>query len=312
LTSPEEWTERFRASAQACLAALEAGSLRRVREKLSGADGLRRAFDLLGRATALRHPQPALLDAFRAELGSPAPPEPDLAHALLLAASLHAIPQVPVLPVGDLVKKLFLDEFGFYAAPPDEWRARCRFSDVRFQEMGRIATLQRFPAGQYHWEMAAFPRSWLPKVARQWRAWTRAFVPMRGFGPLFELHLNDRRKNRILLLESETNLSCYRAAQSLELQPGVKGIMTMSWLYCASTAAATPHLAWMRRLFLDAGAAIVDLGEAPPDSGFLVGSAERRKLYEQGRYRPRTSCVLWPRARVLEWAKQHPEFNRQI
>lgn len=259
----------------------------------------------------MRHPQLELADQFQAELGvSPPLDETDLAHGLLLAASLHAIPQVPRLRVGDAIKALFLEEFGFYAAPPEPWRARFRFSDVRFQEMGRIATLQRFPAGQYHWEMAAFPRSWLPKVARQWGVWTRAFLPMRGFGPLFELHLNDRRKNRIVLLESESNLSCYRAAQSLELQPGVKGIMTMSWLYCESTAAATPHLAWMRRLFLDAGAAIVDLGEAPADSGFLVGSAERRKLYEQGTYRPQTSCVLWPRRRVLEWARQHPEFNR--
>lgn len=311
MTSSEEWTARFRASAQACSAALEAAPLGRLREKLSGAEGARRAFDLLGRATSLRHPEPELVEEFRAGLGGAAPvAETDLAHALLLAACLHAIPQAPGLPIGDLAKALLLDEFGFYAAPPEEWRARFRLSDVRFREMGRIATLQRFPAGQYHWEMAAFPRSWLPKVAGQWSAWTRAFLPMRGFGPLFELHLNDRRKNRILLLESETNLSCYRAAQALELQPGVKGLMTMSWLYCEGTGAATPHLAWMRRLFLDGGAAILDLGAAPPDAGFLVGSAQRRKLYEQGRYRPQISCVLWPRARVLEWAKQHPEFDR--
>lgn len=310
MTSPEDWAARFRAPEQACRAALEAEPLRRVRERLNGPGGLRRAFDLLARATALRHPQPQLVDEFRAEIGAAPLPETDLAHALLLAASLHTIPRVPELPVGDLVKALFLDEFAFYAAPPADWRARFRFSDVRFQEMGRIATLQRFPAGQYHWEMAAFPRSWLPKVARRWDVWTRAFLPMRGFGPLFELHLNDRRRNRIVLLETETNLSCYRAAQSLEVQPGVKGIMTMSWLYCESTAAATPHLAWMRRLFLEAGAVIVDLGDAPPDSGFLIGSAERRKLYEQGSYRPQTSCVLWPRARVLRWARRHPEFNR--
>lgn len=309
MTPPEEWTARFRPPREACLAALEAGASMRVRDRLGGAEGWRRAFDLLGRATALRRPQPGVVDEFRAELGDPVE-ETDLAYALLLAASLHAIPQVPGLPVGDLVKALFLEEFHFYAAPPEEWRARFRFCDVRFREMGRIATLQRFPAGQYHWEMAAFPRSWVPKVARQWSAWRRAFLPMRGFGPLFELHLNDRRKNRILLTEKETNLSCYRAAQSLELQPGVKGIMTMSWLYCQSTAAATPHLAWMRRLFLDAGAAIVDLGEAPADSGFLVGSSARRKLYEAGSYRPQTSCVLWPRARVLEWAGRQAALDR--
>ena len=303
---------RFSSAIAACGHAFQSGVLPQVREKLAGSAGNRRAFEMLGRSTALRHPEPRLVQEFRSEPDGAAASldEPDLAHALLLAASLHALTKVPSLPVSDAVKELFVEEFLFFAAPPAAWRARFRFSDVRFQEMGRIATLQRFPAGQYHWELAAFPRSWLPRVAQRWAAVTRAFLPMRGFGPLFELHLNDRRKNRVMLLEKETALSCYRAARSLALQPAVKGIMTSSWFYCGSTGVVTPHLAWLRGFFLEAGAVALDLGEAPADAGFLVGSPDRRRLYEEGSYRPQLTCMLWPRRSVLQWAEQHAELER--
>jgi len=305
-----ELSSRIDSARTGCMEVLSHPPLQRVWDKLAGSDRLRRAADLVARATALRHPQPEAITRFRAEFGTDNPlPESVLAQALLLAASLDALSRLPEQPVSMAVKGLFLDEIAFFVAPPENWRAHFTFSDARFCEMGRIATLQRFPAGQYHWEIAAFSRSWLLRVNGLWRAWTQAFLPMRGFGPLFELHLNDRRKNRIVLLESETRLSCYRAARSLELQPDMRGIMTMSWLYAAETAAVTPHLAWMRRFFIDAGAVIVDLGDAPADSGFMVGSAERRKQYEEGSYRPKVSCVLWPRSRVLRWAQSHPELD---
>jgi hypothetical protein len=312
LTATNPWAEKLSSVTVACQSALVAMTPPAVLEKLRNPAGSQRAFDILARATALRNPETQLLDQFQAEAAIPMDDAAEIAMAqsLLLAAALHTIPQIPTLPVSDSVKQLFAEEFLFYAAPPEQWRSRLRFSEVRFREMGRIATLQRFPAGQYHWELAAFPRSWLPGIAGQWSAALPAFLRMRGFGPLFELHLNDRRKNRVMLLESEAGLSCYKAAQSLALQPGTKGIMTVSWLYCRSTATVTPHLAWMRRFFEQAGATIVDVRDAPSDAGFLVGSAERRKLYEEGSYRPKESCVLWPRQQVLQWMKQHPELDR--
>ena len=284
---------------RACEEALQAAALKSLAAIDRG-----RIWNALGRATAMRNPEPGAVDEF----GDAA--DPDRAQGLLLAASLRAMEQLPALPVSDAVKSLFADEFLFYAAPPPSWRERFRFGDVRFHEMGRIATLQRFPAGQYHWEAAAFPRSWLPRVEQRWRALRDAILPMRGFGPLFELHLNDRRKNRVILLESETRLSCYRAARSLELQPAIKGIQTISWLYCESAGNVSPHLAWMRRFFLEAGASIVDLGESPADAGFLIGSVERRRRYEEGSFRPKESCVLWPRASVLQWAARNAELDR--
>ena len=223
-----------------------------------------------------------------------------LEQTLLILASQHALPQVPGLPVADSVKRLLAEEFRFFADPPAAWLRHFRVEDLRYREMCRLATFRRFPAGQFEWQVS--------KLRRPWRLLGSVLRTMGGFGPLFELHVNPRRKARLILLEKEANLSYYRVARSLEKQPDVRGVMLKSWLFCESTARVTPRLAWLRRTPLAAGARIVDLGEAPPESGYLTGSEERRKLYVLGEYLPRMACVLWPRQALIEWANQHPEF----
>jgi hypothetical protein len=230
-------------------------------------------------------------------------------RALLILAPLHAAEKVPSLPVGDRVKELFAEEFRFFANPPAVWANHFQAHDVRYREMARVATLRRFPAGQFQWEIAALPRSGVAKARRPWQVLARVIGRMGGFGPLFELHVNARRRNRLVLLENEANLSYYRAARAVEKQPPVRGLLLASWLFCESTARVTPRLEWLRRIPLEGGASISDLGPAPADSGFLIGSEERRRQYEEGSYRPRTGCVLWPRKALLEWAARHPEFD---
>lgn len=240
---------------------------------------------------------------------APADPATNLVErTLLLLAVRHATPLVAEFPVSDSVKNLFAEDFEFYATPPARWIESFRADHVRYREMARIVTLRRFPAGQFHWEMAAFPRSWALRNDKVFQLLSHLAFRMHGFGPLFELHLNERRKNRLMLLEAEGCRSYYKMAESLERQPGTKGLLMGSWLYCESTARITPHLAWLRQIPLDAGALAVSVGPASPDSGFLVGSNERRKLYEEGKYRPQVTCILWPRDSVIAWAKQHPEY----
>ena len=296
-----------------------AGALEACRRKLEEASFL----EILGRLGAHGRPETAfqLLSGITADPRSAG----DLAHlcssadpnsgehlaerTLLILASQHAIARAPDLPVADSVKRLFADEFHFFANPPAAWVSHFQNDDVRFREMARVATLRRFPAGQFQWEFSAFPRSWMAKVRNPLRVFWRIMRRMGGFGPLYELHLNERRKNRLILLEREANISYFRAARSLEKQPAVRGLMVVSWLYCESTAQATPRLAWLRRTPESAGALLIDVGPAAPDAGFLTGSEERRKLYEQGAYRPRTVTVLWPRKSLIDWAIRHPEFD---
>lgn len=230
-------------------------------------------------------------------------------RALLVLAARHAASLVPGLPVSGGVKKLFAEEFQFFADPPAAWAGHFHTDDVRYREMVRVATLRRFPAGQFQWECRGFPRSWLIKAHHPGRLLARILARMGGFAPLFELHVNARRKNRLIMTEREAGLSYCRAARALEMQPRIRGLMLASWMFCETTARVTPRLAWLRGMPESGGALIADLGPAPEDSGFLTGSEERRRLYEEGAYRPRMACVLWPRKAVIDWANRHPEYE---
>jgi len=265
------------------------------------------AFQLLLRVTATETPE---------ELRQLCDSNPQIAESngversLLLLASQHAASQVPALPISHRVKQLFADEFDFYANPSPAWIPHFRHADLRYREMARIATLRRFPAGQFHWEITGLPKSWLLQTPRVLTLLSHVIGRMGGFAPLFEFHINSRRRNRLVLLEKEGNISYYRTAQALAMQPQVKGLMLASWLYCEGTAKVSPHLAWLRTVPQNGGALAVDLGPVPEDAGFLTGSEERRLLYQQGAYRPRMGCVLWARRDLIAWAEQHPEFDQ--
>jgi hypothetical protein len=300
--------ERLAAAAEACRLKLQedsfAGNVRRL-GPLGQPD---RAFRFLSQITIYQESGPEV-----ARLCASIPSDPGqnaVERTLLILASQHAIAQMPGLAVSDSVKGLFADEFQFFANPPAAWVEHFQVNDVRYREMARIATLRRFPAGQFHWEVAAFPRSWVAKTRQPWKVFAYVVGRMGGFAPLFEIHLNARRKNRLVLLEKEANVSYYRVARAIEKQPAVRGLLVAgSWLYCESTAQVTPHLAWLRQTPQSGGALLADVGPAPPDSGFMRGSEERRKLYEQGVYRPTLTCVLWSRKALIDWANQHPEYE---
>jgi len=298
---------RLAAAAEACRLRLEEDPCAGVLGRLGSLGQPDRAFQFLSRITIHLDSGAEL-----ARLCASIPSDPGrnaVERTLLVLASQHAIAQVPSLAVSDSVKELFADEFLFFANPPPAWVAHFQTGDVRYREMARIATLRRFPAGQFQWEVSGFPRSWVAKARQPWRVLAHVIGRMGGFAPLFELHLNARRKNRLILLEKEAGVSYCRAARAVEMQPAVRGLILASWLFCESTAQVTPRLAWLRRMPQSAGALIVELGPASADSGFLTGSEERRKLYEQGAYRPKLACVLWPRKPLIDWAKQHPEFD---
>jgi hypothetical protein len=238
---------------------------------------------------------------------------------LLLNASLAAIGRVRNWPVADSVKKLWAEEILFCARMAPAASPIFDPRDKQFREFARIVTLRRAPAGQFHWEMAGLPRSYILHTPK--RKWPELIEilerggigilsgAVRGFPRFADLHLNVRRKNRLTVSEREGMLTYFRLARSLELQPEVRGVCTCSWLYCETTGNVTPPLAWLRRFYLENGAFIASIGPAPSDSGFLEGSEMRRKLHAEGRYSPRMTYALWLRDDILTWANRNPELE---
>ncbi len=231
-------------------------------------------------------------------------------RVLLLRRASAALQEIPGLPVGDGVKHAFCDEFRFVARPPQ--RASFDVSRGSFVSLCEVATLRRFPAGQFHFARSGLPRSWVLKVKGRQRLVLLYWIARRlgGVAPVFFPHLNPNRENR-RLIELEANRSYYRMAQSLAQQPDVRGIVASSWLRSPDTFKVSPHLAWMNATMLANGGLVVIMGPADPNEGVLAKSAERRAQYEAGTFRPTTGLAIWPRDAVLAWAARHPELGQE-
>jgi len=190
------------------------------------------------------------------------------------------------------------------AAGQKTWAGYFDHATDAFQELARIVTLRRFHAGQSSFDIMSMPRNWLlrvhpmalPAVVRE------LLAGLGGLGPVVMPHLNYWRASPTLLLRQENTSAMLRIARCLERQPRIKGLVAASWLYSEAVGDVSPHLAWVRQFYAENGACLVDMNPAAQRAGFLVGSAARRQLYAEGKFRPRETLVIWRRQDMLDWA----------
>jgi len=226
----------------------------------------------------------------------------------LLQALREALRRLPALAADDSVKWLFCATCAQVAdAEPDPCFA---LDSQTFYQIAHVATLRWLPAGELCLEVTALPRAWLlriapldlPKVvAELWRGFG-------GLGPTVTTHLWSWRANPFLILKSEHERALWRVAETIRRRSDIRGVMIDGWMHSREAGQAFPHLAWVRGFFVEQGAILADMGPAPPTSGFLTGSAKRRRLYQDGTFRPRRALVLWRRDALLAWADRRPDL----
>ncbi|MBZ5718743.1 MAG: hypothetical protein LAO03_00030 [Acidobacteriia bacterium] len=235
----------------------------------------------------------------------------NLQRVLLLRAALVSLEKLDHLPVEQSVKRLICEEFQFFAKPAAGEMVLFDPQKYSFLALCKIAVLQRFPAGQFHWEISGFPRSWLFKVPRQILPRVAYFLAaeLGGFAPCFVPHMATRRKNRLMLLEKESNKSWFRMASSAQLWPGIRGLVASSWLHSPDTYRVSPHLSFINKPFVESGALVTTMGIADESAGYLAGSAQRREQYKSGKFKPTLGLVLWSRKQMMQSVHRHPEFN---
>lgn len=233
-------------------------------------------------------------------------------RVLLITTALDSLARLPSVPVCDGVKALFCEEIESWTRLDAAAAEELRVGTGRFEAACKTASLRRFPAGQFDWEVGGLPLSYLLRVTPRSlpRALYVAAAQLKGRAPVFFAHLGYRRRGEPLS-EAEANKSYYRMARSLEHQPGVKGFVASSWLRSPDTGRVSPHLAWLNRVFLENGGFVAVMGPADPESGVLLRSPTRRRLYESGEFTPTNGLVMWPRQAMIRWARQHPELDDQ-
>jgi len=234
-----------------------------------------------------------------------------LQRILLLRTALQNLQKVAELPVEASVKALICEEFRFFATPTEREYQLFAPDAYSFVALCKIALLERFPAGQFHWEISGFPRSWLFKVSPADLPKLLCFLAVEfgGLSPCFVPHMATRRKNPLMIIEGEADRSWFRMAASAQLWSGIRGLVSCSWLHSRDTFRVSPHLSFINKPFVESGALITTRGKADESEGYMAGSAQRRELYRAGKFSPTMGLVLWSRQQMRDWAHSHPELS---
>lgn len=234
-----------------------------------------------------------------------------LQRTLLLRAALVSLKKLDQFPVEKSVKRLICEEFRFFAKPSEREMTLFAPGQYSFLALAKIAILERFPAGQFHWEISGFPRSWLFKVPPSsfLRVLSFLAIDLKGFAPCFFPHMGTRRKNPMMLLEKESDKSWFRMASSAQLWPGIRGLVASSWLHSPDTYRVSPHLSFINKPFVESGGLVTTMGKADEGAGHMAGSTQRRDLVKQGKFQPTLGLVMWSRPQMAEWVRAHPELS---
>jgi hypothetical protein len=225
---------------------------------------------------------------------------------VLAHTTVHSLDRVVSEPVALSVKRLWCDTLLRFVDP----RTAPRVSEQRFLALCKIASLRRFPAGQFDWEPSGLPRSWLPRVrpaSAMLSVASLIALRWRGFRPAFYVHVTVTRPVHALL-EREAEKAYHLMAQSMQLQADIKGMIASSWFHSPDTFKITPHLSWLNRVFLENGGVVGTMGPASADCGVFQRSPERQQAYDEGRFTPTLGLIIWPRQEMLAWAARHPEL----
>lgn len=181
----------------------------------------------------------------------------------------------------------------------DKYTTRC---DIRILCFGRI------PVGIEHMESSGLPRSLSYRGGTaQCFNFLRMLKRTLGVTPFYQIHIANNVKPASFLFvynrDAQEHLYC-TIADCLLMNPQFRGLIASSWLYDPHLIDVSPHLTFLRELMENNGAYVFRYGSTSGSlDDALVNSPARQKLYENGKYKPTSYCVVWPRDALIAWAK---------
>lgn len=183
--------------------------------------------------------------------------------------------------------------------PADDWLDLSL--DTYHKEFG-LASLRLYAAAaQLIDPRCGLPRSLLfqgglvgiPKAAR-------AMWSLGGFSPYFQIHTHTAY---LAEFNEEGWNECYRTCVELyAVHPEILGMFGASWFYDPVIKEISPRLAYLSEVPLKGDAQRLPFAKT---GGFVEDaistSPSRRKLYEEGKYRPASFLLAWGRAEQSKW-----------
>jgi hypothetical protein len=230
---------------------------------------------------------------------------------LLAYAIQESQEKISTLPVPHSVRELIRQQFKVFrqspGGPGPSLAVDAEENDP-FISACKICTLRRFPAGPLDWVVSGLPRRWFFQMpfGDLPRALNFIFREFGGIKPAFYVHVAHPPRNRALVIPKEVRRAYFRMAQSLVLQPEIKGIMCATWLHDPTAVESYPYLAALNEPYLTQGGRLVtSLGPAPVSSGFLKFNSDRREQYQRGELKLKSVLAMWPRKAAIAWAEQN-------
>ena len=133
------------------------------------------------------------------------------------------------------------------------------------------------------------------------------FFELKGLKPLLELHTDSHDPDLMADFNPEGWKRFYkRTAEILKKNKEIKGIFGSSWLLDPQLEKISPRLVYIREIAEKNGAKLFCSGtNSHVIKDAIFKSKTRRRLYNEKKYFPTGYTMVWPRKKIIEWAKRY-------
>lgn len=175
--------------------------------------------------------------------------------------------------------------------------------DVFRKDMG-LATLRLLAAAAQLIDMrCGVPRSLLTRQG--WGTAAKSlltFTQLGGFKPYMQIHTH---KSYLDEFNEDGWAECYQCCAELcAAHPELRGMFGSSWFYDPVVMEISPRLSYLQAVPRQGGAHLWYYATGGDSIGNATAtSPSRRKLYENGRYMPKSYMMVWGREALIQWAR---------
>lgn len=178
-------------------------------------------------------------------------------------------------------------------------------SDLFHKEFGLAALRLHAGAAQLIDPRCGIPRSlFLKSGASGIARGLQVLLECGGLSPMLQIHTHTAYLDEF---SDEGWRECYRVCVELfGLYPSVKGMFGGSWFYDPAVSQISPRLAYLSDVPKQGGAKFflaAKSGDFAHDA--ISTSPSRRKLFDEGRYKPASYMMIWSKNAQIYWARQN-------
>ena len=206
------------------------------------------------------------------------------------------------------IQKQFRINFGRFISISENKNGWGEFDDEVYWKDLAIARQQMFPAG---WGrvveiFSGFGlKQGFNRDIRQSIRFMKLLCSLGGKTGYYEWHLHTPYISEFK--KENHDLYAKNIAIMVKKNKQVKGVIAASWYYDPILSKISPRLSYLHDLPKSYGADFFFVCNDISGNAF-VRSRTRLKLYRQGKYLPKKYLMIWPRNKIITWAKSTQSF----